>query len=295
MALSYLNPDALGKIANLNLVARLVVEGFISGLHRSPYRGFSIEFAEHREYIPGDDLKYLDWKVYARTEKYYIKQYEEETNLKAYILIDSSASMGYKSGNLSKFEYACFLAASLAYLMIRQQDSVGLAVFDEEIRKNILPKAGATHLKVILDCLENITPGKETHIGRIFRSLSEMVRRRGLIIVISDLLDNPPEVLTGLKHFRHRKHEVIVFHLLDNEELTFPFTRMTVFRDLETGERLAVDPNNIKREYVASINEFMKGYREGCLDNNIDYLNVDTSTPFDSCLASYLAKRQKVR
>ncbi len=295
MPLTYLSPDALAKLANLNLVARLVVEGFISGLHRSPYKGFSVEFAQHREYIPGDDLKYLDWKVYARTEKYYIKQYEEETNLKAHILVDSSASMGYKSGTLSKYQYGCYLAASLAYLMIKQQDSVGLTVFDERIRENIPPKAGATHLKVILDSLENISPSNETHIGGTFRNLSEMIKRRGLIIVISDLLDNPPDVLTALKHFRHRKHEVIVFHLMDDEELTFPFTKMTVFRDLETGERLTVDPNSIRKEYLASINEFLKVYRKGCYESDIDYLNVNTSTPFDSCLASYLAKRQKVR
>lgn len=292
----YLEPEALAKLANLNLVARLVVEGFISGLHRSSYRGISVEFAQHREYIPGDDPKHLDWKVFARTEKYYVKQYEEETNLKAHILVDASASMAYKSaGSPSKFEYACFLAASLAYLMIKQQDSVGLVTFDETIRKNIPPKSGATHLKVILDCLEKTNPGKETHMKGIFRDFSQMVKRRGLIIVISDLLDEPSEVISGLKHFRHRKHEVIVFHLLDHEELTFPFTKTTVFSDLETGERLTVNPGSIRQQYMDSINEFLKEYKQGCFESDMDYFNVDTSTPFDICLSSYLVRRQKLR
>ena len=291
----YLDPEALAKIANLNLIARFVVEGFISGLHRSPYRGISVEFAQHREYIPGDDPKHLDWKVFARTEKYYVKQYEEETNLKAHILIDASGSMAYKSGSLSKFEYACFLGASLAHLMIKQQDSVGLVTFDETIRRNIPPKSGATHLKVILDCLEKMSPGKETHIKGIFQSLSEMVKRRGLIIVISDLLDEPSEVITGLRHFRHRKHEVIVFHLLDHEELTFPFTKTAVFRDLETGERLTVNPINMRQQYIDSVSEFVKEYKQGCFESDIDYLNVDTSTPFDICLSSYLLRRQKLK
>ncbi len=292
----YLEPEALAKLANLNLVARLVVEGFISGLHRSSYRGISVEFAQHREYIPGDDPRHLDWKVFARTEKYYVKQYEEETNLKAHILVDASASMTYKSaGSPSKFEYACFLAASLAYLMIKQQDSVGLVTFDETIRKNIPPKSGATHLKVILDCLEKTNSGKETHMKGIFRDFSQMVKRRGLIIVISDLLDEPSEVISGLKHFRHRKHEVIVFHLLDHEELTFPFTKTTVFSDLETGERLTVNPGSIRQQYMDSINEFLKEYRQGCFESDMDYLNVDTSTPFDICLSSYLVRRQKLR
>ncbi len=292
----YLEPEALAKLANLNLVARLVVEGFISGLHRSSYRGISVEFAQHREYIPGDDPKHLDWKVFARTEKYYVKQYEEETNLKAHILVDASASMAYKSaGSLSKFEYACFLAASLAYLMVKQQDSVGLVTFDETIRKNIPPKPGATHLKVILDCLEKTNPGKETHIKGIFRDFSQMVKRRGLIIVISDLLDEPSEVISGLRHFRHRKHEVIVFHLLDHEELTFPFTKTTVFSDLETGERLTVNPGSIRQQYMDSINEFLKEYKQGCFESDMDYFDVDTSTPFDICLSSYLVRRQKLR
>ena len=291
----FLQPEALKKLANLNLVARLVVEGFISGLHRSPYKGFSVEFSQHRAYSPGDDLKHLDWKVYARSDKYYIKQYEEETNLKAYILLDSSNSMSYKSNGISKFEYGCYLAASLAYLMIRQQDSVGLVVFDEAIREHVPPKSTATHLKVILGHLEGIKVGKQTNLSKTFHDLAERVRRRGLIIVISDLLADPAEVLRGLKHFRHRKHEVIVFHLLDHEELTFPFTRMTVFRDLETNERLSVDPNSIRREYLQAMREFLKEYKQGCYESNIDYLSVDPSVPFDLCLTSYLAKRQKVR
>jgi len=224
-----------------------------------------------------------------------VKQYEEETNLKAYILLDSSNSMNYKSKGLSKFEYGCYLAASLAYLMIRQQDSVGLVVFDEVIRELVPPKSTATHLKVILEHLEGAKVGRQTNLSQTFHDLAERVRRRGLIIVISDLLADPPEVLRGLKHFRHRKHEVIVFHLLDHEELTFPFTRMTVFRDLETNEKMPVDPNSIRQEYLQSIREFLKEYKQGCYESKIDYLNVDTSVPFDLCLTSYLAKRQKVR
>jgi len=290
-----LAPDVLAKLSNMNLVARLVVEGFISGLHRSPHRGFSVEFAQHREYIPGDDPRYIDWKVYGRTDKYYVKQYEEETNLKAYILLDASGSMGYGSGKMNKFRYACFLAASLTYLMIKQQDSVGLVIFDNAIRTMIPPKAGPLHLKEILDRMEESTPREDTNMSSIFHKLSEMVKRRGLIIVISDLLDEPDEVLTGLKHFRHRKHEVIVFHVLDRYELTFPFDRVTAFTDLETGEKLSIDPNSIRKEYLSLVGRFVRDYREGCLAHDIDYMNIDTSTPFGSCLGTYLAKRQKVQ
>ena len=290
----FLDPDTLAKLANMNLVARLVVEGFISGLHRSPYKGFSVEFAQHREYSPGDDLKHLDWRVYARTDKNYVKQYEEETNLKAYILLDSSGSMGYRSSGLSKFEYGCYLAASLTYLMIRQQDSVGLVIFDKVIRNLIPPKSTPTHLKVILEHLEKVRVGELTNVSKVFHDLAETIRRRGLIIIISDLFDDPSSVLSGLKHFRHRRHEVIVFHILDQEEVNFPFNKMAIFRDLETNDKIQVDPKSIRQEYLDQMADFLAAYKQGCYESNIDYMSVNTSVPLDLCLTSYLTRRQKL-
>ena len=290
----YLDPLALSRLGGMELVARLVVEGFITGLHKSPYQGFSVEFAEHRQYMPGDEIRYIDWKVYGKSDRYYIKKFEEETNLRAYILLDISASMNYKydEKSLTKFEYGCYLAASLAYLMLKQRDSVGLALFDTHIREYIPPRGAATHLNAIITVLENAQPGNETSISVIFNELAKRIVRRGLIIVISDLLDEPSEVLSAIKHLRHRKHEVIVLHLLDKAELTFPFEGPVVFRDMETGRMLPTQSETLRAGYIEQLNRFIQEYRRGCGASQIDYVQIDTTTPFDYVLSSYLSRRK---
>ncbi|MFB3041946.1 MAG: DUF58 domain-containing protein [Candidatus Poribacteria bacterium] len=290
----YLDPVALSRLGGMELVARLVVEGFITGLHKSPYQGFSVEFAEHRQYMPGDEIRYIDWKVYGKSDRYYIKKFEEETNLRAYILLDISASMNYKydEKSLTKFEYGCYLAASLTYLMLKQRDSVGLALFDTHIREYIPPRGAATHLNAIMTVLENAQPGNETSISVIFNELAKRIVRRGLIIVISDLLDEPSEVLSAIKHLRHRKHEVIVLHLLDKAELTFPFEGPVVFRDMETGRMLPTQSETLRAGYIEQLNGFIQEYRRGCGASQIDYVQINTATPFDYVLSSYLSRRK---
>ncbi len=290
----FLHPDVVSRLANMNLRARLVVEGFIIGLHRSPYHGFSVEFSEHRQYMPGDEPKRIDWKVYGKTNRFYIKQFEEETNLKSYILLDASASMGYKSGRISKLTYASYLAASLTYLMLRQQDSVGLVTFDQKIRKYIPPRAVSNYLNVILGELDKIRSGHETNISETFHELAERIKRRGLIIVLSDLFDDPHRVLSGLKHFRHKKHEVLVFHILDPMERSFNFKGETVFKDMETGDEISTQAWHIRKDYREQMQEFIETYKRHCLENRIDYVLIDTSEPFDKALFDYLIKRKRI-
>jgi len=291
----YFDPKSLERVVSLPLLARGVVEGFISGLHRSPFHGSSVEFSEYRKYVAGDDLKHLDWKAYARSEKLYVKLYEEETNLRATILLDTSASMDYASGGMRKVDYGAYLAATLAYLMVRQQDSVGLATFDHTLRTNLPPGAGALHLNELLTILDRIEVGKTTGIAKPLHDIAEMVNRRGLIILISDLFDDPDEVMRGLLHFRHRKHEVIVFHLVDPDEQTFPFRGPVTFRDLETGQRMDVTPEAIREEYRKAFAAFVDKYRKGAAESRIDYVLADTSIPFDRLLASFLTKRTRIR
>lgn len=290
----YLDPVALSRLGDMELVARLVVEGFITGLHKSPYQGFSVEFAEHRQYMPGDEIRYIDWKVYGKSDRYYVKKFEEETNLRTYILLDASGSMNYKydEKTLTKFEYGCYLAASLSYLMLKQRDSVGLAVFDTNIRNYIPPRGAAPHLHAIMSVLEKAQPGNETNISAILHELAKRIVRRGLVIVISDFLDQPSEVLSALKHFRHRKHEVIAFHLLDSAEMTFPFEGPVVFQDMETGKTLQTQSEALKAGYLEQLNSFIQDYRRGCGSSLIDYVQLDTSTPFDYALSSYLSRRK---
>ncbi len=290
----FLHPDVVSRLANMNLRARLVVEGFIIGLHRSPYHGFSVEFSEHRQYMPGDEPKRIDWKVYGKTNRFYIKQFEEETNLKSYILLDASASMGYKSGHISKLTYASYLAASLTYLMLRQQDSVGLVTFDQKIRKYIPPRAVSNYLHVILQELDRIRSGNQTNVSETFHELAERIKRRGLIIVLSDLFDDPYRVLSGLKHFRHRKHEVIVFHILDPMERSFNFKGETIFKDMETGDEISTQAWHIRKDYREQMQAFIETYKRHCLENRIDYVLIDTSEPFDKALFDYLIKRKRI-
>lgn len=296
-AYKFLEPDAVARLGRIDLVAKYVVEGFIAGLHRSPYRGFSVEFAEHREYMPGDDIKDIDWLVYARTDRYYVKQYEEETNLRAHILLDISGSMGYRSeeNSLTKFDYACYLSACLSYLLVRQQDPVGLVCFDERIRTYVPPRCSLPHLNLVLRHLEKLKPGKPTKISETFHDLAEYIKRRGLLIIISDLFDEPKDVLRALHHFRHKKHEVMVFHIFDRWELEFPFKKLTDFIDMETEEEIQVDPKYIREEYLNLVNEFIDEYRRDCSASRIEYVQTDTSVPYDLMLMAFLVRRAKIR
>lgn len=291
----YLQPEIIAKLSGLELKARLVVEGFITGLHRSPYHGFSVEFAEHRPYMPGDEIRAIDWKVYGRTSRYYIKRFEEETNLKAYIILDCSGSMTFASGGLSKLEYGSYLAASLAYLMVQQKDAVGLTLFDSKIRQHLRPRATRGYLKTLEEALNAPESRGETDIAPILHSLAERIRRRGLVIVISDLFDDPARVMAGLKHFRHRHHEVMVFQVLDPQERDFAYGGDVIFEDMETGERLATQPWHIRADYRALMSEFTNHYKHACREHNIDYVLLDTRTSFDVALMEYLIRRKKMR
>ncbi|MCD6161006.1 MAG: DUF58 domain-containing protein [candidate division Zixibacteria bacterium] len=290
----YLDPAIVSKLAGMELKARLVVEGFIVGLHKSPYHGFSVEFAEHRQYMPGDEVKHIDWKVYGKSDRFYIKQFEEETNLKGYILLDASASMGYKSGDISKLEYGSYLAAALSYLMLRQQDAPGLLVYDKKIRSYIPPKGASSHINNILKELSRIEPSEKTDAAMAFHELADRTKRRGLIIVISDLFDDPEKMLMGLKHFRHRHHEVIVFQILDPYERQFKYKAEARFKDMETGQLLLTNPHQIRQEYIERLEKFIEYFSRSCRDSLIDYHLLDTSVPFDKALFGYLAKRAKL-
>ena len=292
----FLDPEVLATVAGMELRARLVVEGFISGLHKSPYQSFSVEFAEHRQYTPGDELRHIDWRVFGKSDRFYIKLYEEDTNLKCYLLLDASGSMGYGSNKVTKLWYASNLAAALTQLMLQQLDSVGLLLFDEGIRRYIPPRSSPRHRKYIFEELEKAKAGKRTQVSRIFHDFAERIRRRGLIIVLSDLFDDPDAVLTSLQHFRHKKHEVIVFHLLDPYELTFPFERLTLFRDLE-GQLgpIMTEPHALKRKYLEKLDEFRTKLKRGCRESAIDYFEIDTSENFGHALTRYLATRQRRR
>lgn len=290
----FLKPEALAKLSGLDVKARLVVEGFLTGLHKSPYHGFSVEFAEYRQYMPGDEPKRVDWKAFARSDRYYVKEFEEETNLRAWILLDASSSMGYKSDGISKLEYASYLAASLTYLLLKQQDAVGLVLFDQAIRTYIPPRATTSHLTTILQHLDKARPGGRTDVSATFHELAEKIKRRGLIIVLSDLMDDPDKVLLGLKHFRHRKHEVLAFHVLDPAEQELSLPHDAVFKDMETGEELPASPAEIRASYQRLVSAWTERYRKECRDHLIDYVSLSTSTPFDQALLAYLSKRQKV-
>jgi uncharacterized protein (DUF58 family) len=296
-----LDPEALAKIHRLEFIARGVVEGFVSGRHKSPFKGFSVEFAEHRQYVPGDDIGDLDWRVYGKSDRYYIKQYIEETNLRATILLDCSGSMKYAgdaSGThdgraLNKFEYGQFLAASLTHLLIHQQDAVGLVTFDTEIRRYIPARSRVSHLRVVLQELSDTSPGKETSLAPIFHDIAERAHRRGLVVIISDLFDDPDEILNALHHFRYRKHEVLVMHLMAEEELTFPFTQFCDFRDLEvSGQRVQLDPRAVRAEYLDQLRRHIRRIEMGCGQMNIDYIQLSTRQSFVEALSHYLASRK---
>jgi uncharacterized protein (DUF58 family) len=288
---NYFDPLTLSKLSTLLLRARYVVEGLIAGLHTSPYKGFSVEFSEHRQYAPGDEIRHIDWKAYAKFDRYYIKEYEEETNLRCYLLVDASASMNYRSNGVSKFDYACYLAAALAYIMLNQQDLVGLVTFADGIRRQLPPRSSPGHLRAVIDGLEQTGPSGDTDLGRTLHHIASQLKRRGLVILLSDLLDEPTEVMQGLRHLRYQKHEVLVFHLLDHDEITFPFTQLTQFEDLEDETRVIADPRAIAADYQEQIQQFIKDYERLCRRQSIDYTLFNTRTPLDKGLLKYLAWR----
>ena len=290
----YLDPEALSRLKNLSLAARRVVEGFFAGHHRSPLKGFSIEFAEHREYTPGVDPRHLDWRVFGRRDKLYVKQYEEETSLRCYLLLDKSASMGYRShlGKMTKLEYASYLAASLAYLMTFQHDAVGLMTCDNKVRDRVPARQGSGHLQVLMRKLEQTQPGGETSLAVNFHELAETIKRRALIVVLSDLFDDPHKVVEALKHFRHKRSEVIVVQVLDPAEIEFPFDDVTRIEDMENAREVVSDPQAFQKAYLEEFARFLDVIRAGCSTAQIDFVMARTDEPFERFLGNYLTRRQ---
>lgn len=293
--------ESLKAIGRLELLSRTPKEGFITGRHRSPNKGFSVEFAEHRQYVPGDDLRNLDWRVLGRTDRYYVKEFVEETNMRATILVDASGSMAYtgdaaaKLGGrpLSKFEYAQYLAASLTFLLLNQQDAVGSVVFDSSIRSFIPARARPSQLRAILSDIDSRKPGSDTNLAGVFHDIAERIPRRGMVIIISDLFDDPAELVQALHHFRHRRHEVIIFHVMADEELAFPFDSFTDFHDLEVPEnKVPVDPRGIRAAYLDQVREFLKVISTECGRLSVDYVPLNTRRPYEIALAEYLRNRR---
>ena len=315
----YLDPSVIARLSGLELKARLVVEGFMTGLHKSPYHGFSVEFAEHRQYMPGDDLRHLDWKILARSERYYIKQYEEETNLKSYILLDISRSMNYSSASanissrgiidkifkkeskqngkphkLSKLEYSSYLAAALSYMMLKQNDAISLTTYDTAVRSFVPPRSTNSNLKLILKDIDSIKPENKTGTAKCLNEIASKINRRGLVIIISDLFDDPKEVINALKHFRYKMNDVVVFQVLDPVEMNFLDGNPVTLVDLETREELFSQPFAIQKAYREAMKDFIENYKKEFRNNRIDYVLLSTDTPYDKALLGYLNKRRKV-
>jgi len=290
--LRFLDPAVIARLGSMELKARTVVEGFLSGLHRSPYKGFSVEFAEYRQYLPGDDLSTLDWKVYARSDRHYVKKFEEETNLECHVLLDVSASMAYRGGAvMSKIEYGSVLAASLAYLMHRQRDATGLIEFDERIRARLPASARPGHLHAILLALDRVSPGTTSDVARPLHQLAEALSKRSLVVLISDLLDDPEQVVKGLKHLRFRGTDVIVFQVLDPHEIQFPFKGAAKFTDVESAEEIIADPARVRESYLEAMATLRGRYEKELKGAGIDFLTLDSSKPLDFALLAYLDAR----
>ncbi len=324
----FLDPRTLSSLSSMEMRARIVVEGFVSGLHKSPYRGFGVEFVEYRQYTPGDDIRHVDWKAVARSDRYYVKEYEDETNLQCLVLLDRSASMGYggqrsgrsrwsgrsnrsgparqagqdgQEGNtppivaLDKLEYGSYLAASLSYLILRQGDGVGLVTFDRAVHNYLPPSSKNTQWLAIHSTLDELRADEGTDLGKPLHEIAESIPRRGLVILISDLIHDVEEMMNALMHFRFKGHEVLVFHIVDREELTFPFSETARFDDPETGERITVAPSAIREDYLAAVEEFMESIRTGCAKIQVDYERIETDRPLDFALFSYLSRRMVKR
>ena len=290
----YLQPEMVAMLDSISMRAKMVVEGYIIGQHRSPYHGFSVEFAEHRSYEPGDEVRHIDWKLYGKTNRLYVKRYEEETNLRAHLILDTSKSMAYTSGSVSKLQYGSYLLAALSYLMISQQDAAGVVLFDESIRSFIPPKSTPSHLNSLLNVLDVESPGADTKIEPVLHEMAERINKRGLVIIISDLFDDPNNIMNGLKHFRHSKQEVILFHILDRNELEFDFNTRTKFVDMESGEEITTDPWHVKNDYKNLIKGLQNYYKRECRLNLIDYVPLFTDDSLDKGLNEYFNKRQKL-
>ncbi len=288
----FMTPLELQKVSNLQVVARLVVEGFFSGLHKSPHKGFSIEFAQHRQYVQGDEIRRLDWKVFGKTDRYYIREFEEETNLRATILLDVSGSMEYQGDGVSKHQYATRLAASLAYLMLQQRDSVGLVTFDTKARAFLPQRSGVPHLKLMLNELEKTQPGGETELGGVFQAMAPRIHRRGLLIIISDCFGEVKDTINALAQFRHSKHEILVFQILDKDEVEFPFKQWTRFESAEEEDEFRmIDPAHFRSVYLENLKKFQKELTDGCNRHRIDFTTMTTDRPYADALAHYLTRR----
>jgi uncharacterized protein (DUF58 family) len=289
----YLNPRTLAELKGLELKARLIVEGYVSGLHKSPYHGFSIEFAEHREYVPGDDLRYVDWKVFGKSDRFYLKQYEEETNFACYILLDTSESMRYRSEQspISKLEYGQYVCAALAYLILKQQDAVGLATYDNVVRNIIRAGSHPSHLKQLCRVMDLSGAQGETSMGPIFHDLAERIKKRGLVVIVSDLFDDIPSLMLGLKHLRHRRHDVLVLQVVDPAEQDFPFQDPTLFKGLEGLPQQMTEPRSLRKAYQREFESFLKDVRRGCRDLHMDYTLLRTDQPLETALRTFLTAR----
>jgi uncharacterized protein (DUF58 family) len=289
------DPSTLARYGGLGLVARSLVEGFLTGVHKSPYKGYSVEFAEHRAYAPGDEIRHIDWRVLGKTDRYFIKEYEEETNLKAYLLVDASGSMGYRGRTPSKFDYARHVAACLAYLMLHQLDAVGVVTHDARLRTLLPPRANAKQLLQVLRVLGEAAPGGETALAPLWHELAgRHMRRRGMVVILSDCFDDLDRLVLALRHFRHKKHEVILFHVLAPEEVEFPFAKLTQFRSLEaSADRRLVDPARLRREYLERFGAFCRRLREQSRGIGVDYHLLRTDEPVDRALGVYLSRRQR--
>jgi len=290
----YLQPETVAMLNSMALRARLVVEGYIIGQHRSPYHGFSVEFAEHRAYGSGDEIRHIDWKLFGKTDRLYVKQYEEETNLRAHLILDTSRSMLYSSGSVSKLNYANSLVAALSYLMVNQQDAAGLVQFSDRVDTFIPPKSKPSHLNAILTQLDDENAGNDTRVEPVLHEMAERIIKRGLVVLVSDLLDDPEQIMNGLKHFRHKKQEVIVFHILDRKELEFDFNTRTKFLDMESGDEVVTEPWHIRSSYTDLVSELQSYYRKDCRENLIDYFPIFTDQDLDRSITEYLNKRKKL-
>jgi uncharacterized protein (DUF58 family) len=301
------DPSSLARYGHLSLVARTLVEGFLTGVHKSPYKGYSVEFAEHRQYYPGDEIRHIDWRAVGKTDRYYVKEYEEETNLKAHLLVDASGSMAYRGGPPagaskgtadppSKFDYARYVAASLAYLMLHQRDAVGLSLIDTRLRAFLKPKANSKHLLQVITTLEQAKPEGETALAPLWHQVADQVKQRGLVIILSDCFDQAPALLRALQHLKHRRHEVVLFHVLAPDEVEFPFRRWTQFRNLEVhGHKLLVDPQRLRKEYLANFERFCQDLRQACNRTQVDYHLMRTDQPVERALGIYLSRRHRQR
>ena len=297
VAEKYIRPEVIRKISHLDLKARLIVEGFFSGLHASPFQGFSVEFSEHRKYVPGDDIRTIDWKVYAKTERYYVKKFQAETNMRCHLLVDVSNSMGYSYApdTMTKMDYSISCAAALAFLMIQQQDPVGLVTFDTKIRNFLEPRSQASQLFNLLSILSRTRIGGKTDVGSSLIEIGNLMPKRGLVLIFSDLLSDPDKVMEGLHYLKYKGHDIIIFHVLDQAELRFPFHDPTKFEDTETQRQIQVDAELVREDYLRHLKDFMDRIEKGCHKARLDYVAMDTSNSFDRTLVAYLARRSAMK